>query len=70
MNLNEAFALNVSCTNDPHGVEGLTVPVHCQLLPLVKAPATSCPPGPNCTLTFLLMFVQVAGTDHEMLPRS
>src|SRR5215207_8858857 len=66
-NLKVARAFRVSCTNDPHGVDGLTVPVHCQLVPLGKVPATSGAPGPNCTLMLLLMFVQVAGANHEML---
>ena len=63
-------AFTVSCTIDPHGVAGLTVPVHCQLLPLGNVPATSWPPGPNCTLMLLLISVQFAGVENEMLPRN
>src|SRR5262245_51444512 len=65
-----ARAVSVSCTNEPHGADGLTVPVHCQLLPLGNAPATSWPPGPNCTLMLLEMRLQVDGVENEMLPRN
>src|SRR5262245_34165065 len=68
--LKEALALSDTCTNDPHGVDELIVPVHCQLVSLVKVPATTWPPGPNCTVMLLPVFLQLDGTDHEMLPRS
>src|SRR5687767_1872810 len=69
-NLKDAFAFSVSCTKDPHGADGLTVPVHCQLLPLGNVPATSWPPGPNWTLMFLLISVQFEGVENEIFPRS
>src|SRR5262245_246250 len=68
MTSNDALAFTVSCTNCPHGVLGLIVPVHCQLVSLVNVAATTCPPGPNCTVTFLLM--SCPGADHEMFPRN
>lgn len=68
--LNVARAVTVSETNDPHGAAGLTVPVHCQLLPAGKVAAASEPPGPNCADTLLLLNDHVLGTDHEMLPPS
>jgi hypothetical protein len=66
----DAVALTVIETSDPHGVLGLTVPVHCQFrLPAGKAPAVNGVPGPNCTLTLLLVSDQFEGTNsHEMLP--
>ena len=69
-NLNTACAFTVNCTNDPHGADGLTVPVQLQLLPLGNVPATSWPPGPNRTFMLLPVSVQFAGVVNEMFPRN
>jgi hypothetical protein len=60
----------VSWTIVPHGVEGLTVPVHPQLkVPALNVAPTFDPPGPNCTLTLLLVSDHPAGMNiMEMLP--
>ncbi|MGA7214086.1 MAG: hypothetical protein WBX20_07760, partial [Terrimicrobiaceae bacterium] len=59
----DAVALTVIETNDPQGELGLTVPVHCQFrLPAGKVAAVNGMPGPNCTLTRLLVRDQFAGT--------
>src|SRR5262249_10417939 len=70
-NLNVAAPVIDRVTNDPHGVLGLPVPVHCQLsVEPENWPARNDPPGPNCTVATLLVGTNVypGGVVNEMLP--
>src|SRR5262245_11814819 len=69
-NRNVACAFRVNWTNAPQGMEGETVPVHCQLsvVPLNVAVMGGAP-GPNATVTCFDESDQYSGVNsQEMFP--